>query len=608
MRELGEIKDAGGITPIDVADLEEDLRQGRLSERFELRYGPWTGEEFRRLRDIPELQDALNSQNACFAEQMRNPAFPWASTLLSAVVIVAGLINLWFLYPGQKSDTQIWLMSHYQTWITGFQALILDGSWWTPWSAQLVHAGPSHLLPNLAVLIYGGYRVERALGATAFLVTCASAVAVAGVLVGLWSDLPVMGSSILGYGFFGALLTIGFRYGDTIPRRYRGFYGYGNLLLFALLLVSGLRIENASHLGHLGGLLGGILAAMLVGPATSFRGKARVQRRRRNWVWVVVLSLAPLMWIPVVKLVPSLAFGGQERVQVERWGVEFALYERLKVVKEERSSILWRLPNGGYEIVFCGEQNALSSMEEEGKQFEEDWVFDDGREFPARRVKRPEVLGDGWSSHALEIQVPTGEWYRVVEHRFQRGRRVFRVGARLRIDADGVLSEQRRDFFLHFLKTIRFSDPEVVAKARQMWSRSPGLKTAYDLADRLKAYGMIEDLDTLLGEAVQLDSSGRRAARDWRRLAKMRLDLWMKDGLDLKNEDSLWVSTVLQRAPSDWGIQKAGILLFVKQEACEQAQTAYSKSQESQLTIELLSEQEREKLAACGEGNALRKD
>ena len=59
---VGELRDAEGITPVDIADLEEDLRQGRLSGAFLLRYAPWTGEEFKRLRDIPELKEALDSK------------------------------------------------------------------------------------------------------------------------------------------------------------------------------------------------------------------------------------------------------------------------------------------------------------------------------------------------------------------------------------------------------------------------------------------------------------------------------------------------------------------------------------------------------------------
>ena len=107
MRQIGEIKDAEGVTPIDIADLEEDLRQGRISAAFALKYEPWTGEEFRRLREIPELREALDSPNACFAQNLRNPPFPRSSTCLSALILLTGLLNLWLVFRGWKINSFI---------------------------------------------------------------------------------------------------------------------------------------------------------------------------------------------------------------------------------------------------------------------------------------------------------------------------------------------------------------------------------------------------------------------------------------------------------------------------------------------------------------------
>ena len=141
MREIGEIKDAEGVTPVDIADLEEDLRQGKISGALSLRYLPWTGDEFKRLDLIPELREALDSPNACFTENLRAPVFPRASTALSLLVLLAGLLNLWLLFRGWKINAlEASLLERYGGWLTGFEPVILDGKWWSPWSAQFVHA------------------------------------------------------------------------------------------------------------------------------------------------------------------------------------------------------------------------------------------------------------------------------------------------------------------------------------------------------------------------------------------------------------------------------------------------------------------------------------
>ena len=125
---VAELRDAEGITPVDIADLEEDLRQGRLSGAFLLRYAPWTGEEFKRLRDIPQLKEALDSPNACFAQNLRSPRFPWASTVLTAAVLLTGLLNLWLIFRGWKVNAfEARVLAVYQGGLTGFESTLLNG-------------------------------------------------------------------------------------------------------------------------------------------------------------------------------------------------------------------------------------------------------------------------------------------------------------------------------------------------------------------------------------------------------------------------------------------------------------------------------------------------
>jgi membrane associated rhomboid family serine protease len=597
---LGELRDAEGVSPVDVADLEEDLRQGRISGTLLLRFGPWTGEEFKRLDHIPELRDALDSPNACFAQNLRAPGFPRASTSLSGLVFLLGVVNLWLLFRGWKINAfEAALLERYSGWLTGFEPVILDGNWWSPWSAQFVHAGPGHLLPNLAVIVYAGYRVERALGASAFLLTSSAAVAGGGLLVAVFSGLPVMGSSILGYGFLGALLTIGFRFGDTIPKRHRGFYGYGNLLLFALLFVSGLRMDQASHLGHVGGLLGGILAVVLLRPAVSLPVSNRWKQRRRNLFWAVLLGVSPLIWVPAVRLSPFLAFGATVTVDLEKAGIQFELPKHLeRFTGRLRGIPAWALSASSGEAVFCGMEPIPAGEGMESDTFEAFWS--QGRDLETRSPEAPASLGEGWKVNALELKDEKGQWFRIVEHNLQRGRWLVRTGYRIRSDGEAP-SSVREAFFGSFLKDLVVGEPPALAKARQAWILKKDTRTSLDFADQLDRVEDWVQVEAVLKERAERDPPRtRRLRRRWNRIVRDRLALWNAHPEVAPEKGQVWLQGALAAVPRDTGVQREGILWLGSHGACEEAKMAYDAFEELRRSAALASGIAEDLGAICG--------
>jgi rhomboid protease GluP len=466
------------------------------------------------------------------------------------------------------------LRQGYQSWLTGFEPVILEGRWWSPWSAQFVHAGPGHFLPNLAVIVYAGYRVERALGATAFLVVSASAVTAGGVLVALLSAFPVMGSSILGYGFLGALLTIGFRYGDTIPKHHRRFYGYGNLLLFALLFVSGLRMEQASHLGHLGGLLGGILAVGFVRPAITLRQPARSMQRKKNILAAVVLTLSPLVWVPVVHRTPTLAFGGTIPIALEEDGIQFELLGRLSRFQGRlRGLSAWALRAESGEAIFAGMEPIPAGESMDAERVEAFWGKDEAVE--VRRPVPPNSLGPDWTVHALETQGEDGTWFRVVEHNLQRGQWLVRTGYRVR--SDGVEpSAFRRALFGAFLETLTVTDPPALVKARHAWSLKKDAQTCLGLADQFKRMEDWGQMEKVLREiAERKPPPTRKARRRWNRILRDRLELWQAHPAVAPDNGVDWVQLALAAVPQDTRVQKAGILWLAANSWCNEAKIVY---------------------------------
>ena len=87
---------------------------------------------------------------------------------------------------------------------------VLDGRWYTPLSAQLLHGSIGHFLVNIVAIVYCGVHVEKRAGRQLFLQVIIASAAVGGAFVCLASERPVVGSSILGFGLWGAQVSVGF--------------------------------------------------------------------------------------------------------------------------------------------------------------------------------------------------------------------------------------------------------------------------------------------------------------------------------------------------------------------------------------------------------------
>src|SRR5204862_1052563 len=76
------------------------------------------------------------------------------------------------------------------------------------------------------------------------------------------STLPSVGASGVVLGLFGAASVFGYKYSDILPKKYRRYFG-GAVLPYALfILYVGLATKDTDNWGHLGGLLGGMLASI----------------------------------------------------------------------------------------------------------------------------------------------------------------------------------------------------------------------------------------------------------------------------------------------------------------------------------------------------------
>ncbi|GEM_PF-1139479 len=543
----------GETAPVDLDDLDDELRRGQLPLTARLRHAPWTGDRFVPLAEIPELAEARDAPFARLAEQLRAGSRPWLSTLVTLLVAVVGGLQAFVLpvwgglvgeVPELLAAPAIWLVQH---GITGFAPLLLDGAWWSPWTSQLPHAGPQHLLPNLAVLGYCGYRVERALGAGGYAVVLAASVSLASLAVALLEPLPVMGSSLAGYGVLGAQLAIGFRFAGFLPPGRRGPYAFGNIAILAFLFIGGLGVENASHTGHAFGLVGGALAALAVRTESLSPVAELAGARRRNLLIALALGLAPGIVGPVLGRVTALSFGPSEELVLDEQGITLMVPSRLRdglvAVPEPGASAdplarggqrmvqpdfgfrvqglpAWSPTPSGLQVVFAGRTRLASNS----------WRQDpyDAATLAARFgadtfevLTSPPALGEGWTSIALRLEDGEGP-ARLVEHHKLDGIWLVRMGWLVRIDDQGDAGV-REQVFSEMIASAVVSDPPELLDARQAWQDSPrSVRRELDYGVALYRAGRLERADERL-EAVLARGPAREAeALEWR------LEMWSR--------------------------------------------------------------------------------
>ncbi len=149
--------------------------------------------------------------------------------------------------------------------------LIAQGELWRLVTPIFIHGSLLHFFFNAYALYILGREMEAAYGARRFLLLFFFA-GVSGVVASLiFSPFPSVGASGAIFGLIGAEAVLLYRNRCLLGERGRA--GLTNIVLIAALnlfigLSPGSRIDNW---GHLGGLLGGLAMAVLIGPVWGFR-------------------------------------------------------------------------------------------------------------------------------------------------------------------------------------------------------------------------------------------------------------------------------------------------------------------------------------------------
>lgn len=176
--------------------------------------------------------------------------------------------------------------------------LTWHGQPWRLLAATFIHFGLIHLAFNMYALYDGGMWTEKLYGSARFAVIYLLAGLAGSVASGWWDDSRnSAGASGAVFGVYGALLVFFWRRPADIPRDILRSVRGGAISLCVYSLAMGVAMPFVNNAAHVGGLLGGALAGLLLVRPFTPEARAKPQPGRLALaVAVVGAGLAVLAW------------------------------------------------------------------------------------------------------------------------------------------------------------------------------------------------------------------------------------------------------------------------------------------------------------------------
>ncbi|WP_064091501.1 rhomboid family intramembrane serine protease [Rossellomorea aquimaris] len=148
-----------------------------------------------------------------------------------------------------------------------YNPLIIEGEWWRFITPVFLHIGLLHLFMNTLALFYLGTAVEKIFGRTRFILLYLFSGVTGSIASFVFTPNLSAGASGAIFGCFGALLYFGVLY----PKVFFRTMGMNIITVILLNLILGFTIPGIDNAGHIGGLVGGFLAAGMISVPNVFR-------------------------------------------------------------------------------------------------------------------------------------------------------------------------------------------------------------------------------------------------------------------------------------------------------------------------------------------------
>jgi rhomboid protease GluP len=182
--------------------------------------------------------------------------FEYGKPFFTYLFIVIQVVMFMFLeWKGGSTNTRVLI-----EYGAKFNPLIKQGEWWRFFTPVFLHIGFFHLLMNTFALYYLGTTVERLYGSFRFFIIYLFAGFFGTLGSFIFTSSVSAGASGAIFGLFGALLYFGTVYRHLFMRT----MGMNILSVIGINLLFGFVVPGIDNAGHIGGLIGGFLAASIV--------------------------------------------------------------------------------------------------------------------------------------------------------------------------------------------------------------------------------------------------------------------------------------------------------------------------------------------------------
>lgn len=207
--------------------------------------------------------------------------FSKKSIIITYALIVINVI-VYFLQMAGVIPTYLFAMSG---------EMFKLGNYWVILTSCFLHGGLIHLFCNMYSLYIIGTQLETVLGKMKFIVVYLLSAMLAALTSGVLNNGFSVGASGAIFGLVGSLIYFGYHY-----RIYLGNVIVSQLIPVVLLnLVIGFMLPGIDNFAHIGGLIGGVFAGMIVG----IEGKTN-KSDRINGI-IVTVALAAFLVFMIVR-------------------------------------------------------------------------------------------------------------------------------------------------------------------------------------------------------------------------------------------------------------------------------------------------------------------
>jgi len=169
------------------------------------------------------------------------------SATYSLIAVICGAYLLQLVVPSIQQ----------QLWLPSFEYLQFSNEWYRLFTVALTHGGFLHLGFNMYSLMILGSPLEAAYGKQKFLTVFFFSLLTGSLTSAYFASLysASVGASGAIFGLFGALAIVGKRIGADIR---------SIVVIIGINFVFGFALGGVDWRAHLGGLIGGVVAAQLV--------------------------------------------------------------------------------------------------------------------------------------------------------------------------------------------------------------------------------------------------------------------------------------------------------------------------------------------------------